>query len=81
MANVEHCINNIFVEDEPYLMLDAAILKQAVYDLKKAIKNGNNAEAKALKKWFLSDYGQLLSFGKGQYYIDLTERIISEESK
>lgn len=57
-------------DEDPWLLLSAAIVKQAMIDLKTALRYGNNANVNALKKWFLSDYGQMLSFNHGEYIID-----------
>lgn len=55
---------------EGYEELRCAIVLQAVKDYRKALKYGKPHEAKALEKWFLSEWGQLLSRDNGAYIIE-----------
>lgn len=61
--------------------LQIAIVKQAADDLRTAIRtrdeNGEDA-VEALCRWFLSEWGQLLSFGQGEAII---RRIKKEEEE
>lgn len=50
--------------------LRAAILKRAVMDYKTAIASRNFYAMASLERFFLSDYGQLLSYHHGKYIID-----------
>lgn len=67
--------------DEPYIRLSAAILSQAMRDLAHELRYGNEKKANALKKWFLSDYGQSLSFGQGEYLIEQVQKSIKKENR
>lgn len=69
------CIAHI---DPKYRRLAAAILEQAVEDLKRAIIWRDYSATKALERWFLSDWGQTLSGNNGQLIID---RIYNEIQK
>ncbi len=50
--------------------LRIAIVKRAVIDYKAALKRNNTYRIAMLEIFFLSDYGQLLSYNQGQYIID-----------
>jgi hypothetical protein len=55
--------------------LRIAIIRSAVMDLRTAIRKSNRVgykcdEQKALEKWFLSSWGQLLSGDTGEYIIE-----------
>lgn len=52
-----------------YEDLRIAIIRQAVHDYIKALKENDAREAASLERFFLSDWGQLLSGGKGEYII------------
>lgn len=69
---------------EPWVLrLQTGIIKQAVDDLRAAIRAGEDSKADALEKWFLSEWGQLLSFGTGQYIVEKVkkEEAIREQRK
>lgn len=55
--------------DEGYENLRAAILGQAAKDWRTAMSKGYLSKAARIEKFFLSDYGQLLSEGSGRYII------------
>lgn len=60
---------------EGYERLRAEIVKSAVDDYKKALKKSDRlgcrcAEEIKLKKWFLSNWGQLLCEGNGEYIME-----------
>lgn len=61
-----------------YNALVAAIVAQAVKDLRKAKKKGNFAKAAEIRKWFISDWAQSLTGGNG---MAIVERIEREEMK
>lgn len=46
------------------------IIKQAIYDYKTALAQDNEGKAKHLEKWFLGEWGQLLSGCNGEYIIE-----------
>ena len=50
-------------------LLREAILKQAVKDYRFALKTKNPYAIATLERFFLSDWGQLLSYNKGGYII------------
>jgi hypothetical protein len=56
--------------DDPYLSLAAAILKQAVEDYICAIQIYDAGQIAKIEKFFLSDYGQALSFGNGEMILN-----------
>ena len=58
------------MNDECYENLAIAILNQAAKDWRDAMSKNRPAKAARMEKFFLSDYGQLLSAGNGQYIID-----------
>lgn len=53
-----------------YANIKNGILKQAVDDYKRALTRGEKAEAKALERWFTSDWGEMLSNGNGELIIE-----------
>lgn len=62
-----------------YEHLRAAILRQAVKDYKVALKKRDLAITARLERFFMSEYGQLLSYNHGEYIIDNTKRIIAQQ--
>ena len=76
-------LNKAFINDfdsnEGYEALAAAILQQAVIDYKKIakrkIKNASDkkakeSELKTIERFFLSGYGQSLSYHHGEYIVE-----------
>lgn len=57
-----------------YSLLVAAIIEQAIKDLRVAKKQGDFAQAACIRKWFLSDWGQSLTGGNGRLIIERIER-------
>ena len=57
------------VRDAWVIRLQTAIVKQAADDLKAAVRAQDGTAAAALRSWFLSEWGQLLSFGQGEAII------------
>ena len=59
--------HGIVVEEKDQWVLNLAIgvVKQAADDLRAAIRTQDEGCIKALTNWFLSEWGQLLSFGQG----------------
>lgn len=55
-----------------------AILRQAIEDYKRALRNNKHHETKALERWFLSEWGEALSGNNGAYII---EKVKDEERK
>lgn len=66
---MEGNINVRYQAEDPYLNLSGAILRQAVKDYITAIINNNIHQMEYFEKWFLSEWGQLLSFQQGKYII------------
>lgn len=69
-----------------YRNLQAAILTLAIFDFEKAIKKEKksgkpSAERIALQKWFLSDWGELLSGGHGDYIISRCYNNVKEKRR
>ena len=62
------------MSDDRWENLRAAIVLQAVKDYRKARKEKNYSRKRSIKKFLLSDWGQALSYGKGQYIIDRLEK-------
>ena len=56
--------------NEAYDNLRIGILAQAAKDWRDAKAKNYPAKAAKIERFFLSDYGQLLSEGRGQYIID-----------
>lgn len=77
--------------DKCYIELVIAIIEQAVKDYKKALKDCDDksrivqAKAQSTKreceKFFLSEWGQLLTDGHGQLIIERCRREVAEEKK
>ena len=66
-----------------YELIRVAILRQAVSDYKAAVRKLEYRQMARLEHFFLSDWGQLLSYDHGEYIIDHCKRIVrmSNESK
>ena len=65
-----------------------AIVEQAIIDYKKALKREQrgkpptlNYNVKGIEKWFLSDWGQFLSGGNGQYIIEHCRKLVKTKQK
>lgn len=54
---------------EPTIYLRAAILRQAAIDYVNALKKGKASDARAIERFFRSDWGELLSDGHGDFII------------
>lgn len=65
-------------KDQWVLNLAIGIVKQAADDLRAAIRTNEEGEANVLRRWFLSEWGQLLSFGQGGAIV---RRINKEEEE
>lgn len=66
------------VRDAWVLRLQTAIVKQAADELRAAYRTDDVSAVETLRRWFLSEWGQLLSFGQGGAII---RRIKKEEEK
>ena len=66
------------LHDAWVLYLQTAIVLEAANDLRIAIQTHDESTVAALHRWFLSEWGQLLSFGQGGAII---RRINKEEEE
>lgn len=78
----------ILTEGDGYLALAAAIIQKAVCDYFKAAKSDRKnkyIEMKRLEDFFLSDWGETLSFGQGVEIVRLcrkgAEEILQEKKR
>lgn len=69
-------MNTTHFNDEGLILLQAAILEQAIHDYKIELKSGGGH---SLEKWFLSEWGQLISRGHGVEIIKRCKREIATE--
>lgn len=53
-----------------YANLRVGIINQAIYDYKRALAQDNGGQINHLERWFLSEWGQMLSGGNGAYIIE-----------
>lgn len=67
---------DLFVEN-----LRAAILQQAVKDYLRYLSYGNKEYIRAMEKWFLSPYGQLISGDQGQEIINTALKLHRERKE
>lgn len=65
--------------DECYMKLIATILRQAIREYLVAIRKNNFRGMMRLESWFLSEWGQLLSFGNGEFIIEKCKRDCRKE--
>lgn len=80
-----HCTGHFVSEDESVILLAIAVLNQAQIDFERALtaskKNRNDYksrdEAAFLQKFFLSQYGQALSFGHGEAIVEQCKRHVA----
>ena len=61
-----------------YESLRTAILRRAVVDYKRALKRKDFAKIATLEKFFLSGYGQLLSYGHGAYIVETCKQTVNK---
>lgn len=62
-----------------YENVRVGILNQAIYDYKTALKKDDNGQIQHLEKWFLSEWGQMLSGGNGSYIIEKVKKEYNDE--
>ena len=67
-------MNTTHFNDNGLILLQAAILEQAIHDYKIELKRGGGHR---LEKWFLSEWGQMLSRGHGEQIIERCKREIA----
>lgn len=69
-------MNTTHFNDEGLILLQAAILEQAIHDYKIELKCGGGHR---LEKWFLSEWGQMLSRGHGDEIIERVRREVNND--
>ena len=69
-------MNTTHFNDEGLILLQAAILEQAIHDYKIELKCGGGHR---LEKWFLSEWGQMLSRWHGEEIIERCKREVNYE--
>lgn len=69
-------MNTTHFNDEGLILLQAAILEQAIHDYKMELKCGGGHR---LEKWFLSEWGQKLSRWHGEEIIERCKREVKYE--
>lgn len=71
-------MNTPHFNDEGLILLQAAILEQAIYDYKIELRGGGG---QSLEKWFLSEWGQMLSRGHGEQIIERCKREVNYDKE
>ena len=61
--------NNIFNTGDGYTNVRVGILQQAIKDYKRALRREDKGTIKYFERWFLSEWGQLLSGYTGEKII------------
>ncbi len=61
---------NIKKNTDGYGNVRVGIVKQAITDYKEALIYDEFGKARALERWFLSEWGEALSGGNGAYIIE-----------
>lgn len=61
-----------------YEFIRVAIIRRAVLDYQEALTRRNHAQAARLERFFRSGWGELLSYGHGEYIIDHTRKIVRD---
>ena len=59
-----------------YEEIRAAIIRRAVLDYQYALRYRNYAQIANLERFFLSEWGEFLSYGHGKYIIEHTRKIV-----
>lgn len=71
-------MNTTHFNDEGLILLQGAILEQATHDYKIELKCGGG---QSLEKWFLSEWGQMLSRGHGEQIIERCKREVNYDKE
>lgn len=69
-------MNTTHFNGEGLILLQAAILEQAIHDYKIELKCGGGH---SLERWFLSGWGQMLSRGHGDEIIERIRREVNND--
>lgn len=67
--------------EKGYERVREAIIHQAIYDYKKALRKRNGGSIKALEHWFLSEWGEALSGNNGEYIIEQCRKCVGMKPK
>ena len=59
-----------------YERVKLAILEQAIYDYKRALRKRNGGSIGYFERWFKSDWGEALSGGNGAYIIEQCRKCV-----
>lgn len=68
--NGEKRIYNTIKSADGYGNVRIGIIKQAIDDYRRALRKGNLYKIEALERWFLSEWGEMLSGYNGAYIIE-----------
>lgn len=79
MGKQKDILKKRFEPDEGYIALAAAVLHQAIEDYKSAVKHKRRGEVKAIERFFLSVYGQTLSFNNGELIVERLHKEIDTD--
>ena len=71
-------MNTTHLNGEGLILLQAAILEQAIHDYKIELKCGGGH---SLEKWFLSEWGQRISRGHGKQIIERCKREVNYDKE
>ena len=63
-----------------YANLQIGIIQQAITDYKRALRQGYEGKARALERWFLSSWGEMLSGGNGIYIIEQVRKEVRRKN-
>lgn len=64
-----------------YERLQIAILQQAIKDYKTALKKNSYYSKRSLERWFLSDWGEMLSNNNGELIIEKCQKSVGMKHK
>ena len=67
------------MEEDGHILLAAAIIKQAMTDYKNALREEDENEIRVCERFFLSEWGQLLSAHHGEYVIERCKKEVEME--
>ena len=69
------------MEQNNYEYLTIAIVQQAAKDYRTALKKKNKKQVARLEKWFVGDWGQLLSHDMGEIIIKKCRAQVGENKR
>jgi hypothetical protein len=67
--------------NEGFERLQQAIVLRVIYEYKRYLRLRNDAKAVELERWFLSEYGEWLSGGKGAFIVEQCKKAVNAETK